>query len=41
MRSCFDDGCTIKRVYKDHPRDPECVAVVNRWLLFEGKFMIL
>jgi hypothetical protein len=30
---------TVKPVYNDHPRDPKFVVVVDRWLLFRGRFM--
>ncbi len=33
-------GNTVKLVYNDHPRDPELVAVVVRWPLFRGNFML-
>jgi len=33
-------GNTVKLVYNDHPRDPEFVAVVDRWSLFRGSFML-
>ncbi len=29
---------TVKPVYKDHPRDPKFVAVVDKWSLFRGRF---
>jgi hypothetical protein len=31
---------TVIPVYNDHPRDPKFVAVVDRWLLFRGSFML-
>ncbi len=31
---------TVKPVYNDHPRDPKFVAVVDRWSLFRGRFML-
>jgi hypothetical protein len=31
---------TVKFVYNDHPRDPKFVAVVDRWSLFKGRFML-
>ena len=33
-------SCIVKPVYNDHPRDPEFVAVVDRWPLFRGSFML-
>jgi len=27
-------------VYNDHPRDPKLVAVVDRWSLFIGSFVL-
>ena len=27
-------------MYNDHPRDPKIVAVVDRWSLFRGSFML-
>ncbi len=30
----------VKPVYNDHPRDPNFVAVVDRWSLFRGRFML-
>jgi len=33
-------GCTVKPVYNDHPRDPKFVAVVDRWSLFRGSFVL-
>ncbi len=27
---------TVKLVYNEHPRDPEFVAVIDRWLLLTG-----
>ncbi len=32
--------CTVKLVYNDHPWDPEFVAVIDRWSLFRGSFML-
>ena len=31
---------TVKHVYNDHPWDPKFVAVVDRWSLFRGTFML-
>jgi len=31
---------TVKLVYDDHPRDPEFVAVVDRWSVFRGNSML-
>jgi len=31
---------TVKLVYNDHPWDPKFVAVVDRWSLFRGSFML-
>jgi hypothetical protein len=31
---------TVKPVFNDHPLDPKCVAVVDRWSLFRGRFML-
>ena len=31
---------TVKPVYNDHPQDPKFVAVVGKWSLFRGSFMI-
>ncbi len=31
---------TVKPVYNNHPRDTEFVAVVERWSLFRGSFML-
>ncbi len=31
---------TVKPVYNDHSRDPEFMAVVDRWSLFKGNFML-
>ena len=36
---CFN-WCTVKPVYNDHPQDPNFVAVVDRWSLFRGNFML-
>ena len=36
----FSNACTVKPVYNDHPRDPEFVAVVERWSLFNGSFIL-
>jgi len=36
--NCF--AITVKPVYNDHPRDPKLVAVVDRWSLFRGSFII-
>jgi hypothetical protein len=36
----FSFPCTVKLVYNDHPRDPKLVAVVDRWSLFRGSFML-
>jgi len=33
-------GYTVKLVYNDHPRDPEFLAVVDRWSLFRGNLML-
>ncbi len=33
-------ACTVKPVYNDHPRDHKFVAVVDRWPLFRGRFML-
>ena len=32
--------CTVKPEYNDHPRDLKFVAVVDKWLLFRGTFML-
>jgi hypothetical protein len=32
---------TVKPVYNDHPRDLGFGAVVDRWYLFIGSFMLL
>jgi hypothetical protein len=32
--------CKVKPVYNDHPRDPKFLAVVVRWSLFRGSFML-
>jgi hypothetical protein len=32
----FEIEDTVKPVYKDHPRDPKIVTVVDRWSLFKG-----
>ena len=31
---------TVKPVYNDHPWDSKIVAVVDRWLLFRGTFVL-
>ena len=31
---------TVKPVHNDHPWDPKIVAVVDRWLLYGGRFMV-
>ena len=31
---------TVKPVYNDHPWDPKIVAVVDRWSLFRGSFVL-
>ncbi len=31
--------CRVKPVYRDNPRDPKFVAVVDRWSLFIGSFV--
>ena len=31
---------TVKPVYNDHPRDPKFVAIVDRWWLFRGSFIL-
>ena len=31
---------TVKPEYNDHPRDPKFEAVVDRWSLFRGSFML-
>ncbi len=31
---------TVKPVYNDFPMDPKIVAVVDRWSLFKGSFML-
>ena len=31
---------TVKPVYNDHPWDPKMVAVVDRWSLFRGTFVL-
>jgi len=36
----IQDTCTVKLVYNDHPRDPEFLAVVDRWSLFRGNFIL-
>jgi hypothetical protein len=33
--------CTVKLVYNDQPWDPKVVAVVDRWSLFKGFFVLL
>jgi len=35
----FNNSYTVKPVYNDHPQDPKCVAVADRWSLFRGSFM--
>ena len=35
------DTITVKSVCNDHPRDPKIVAIVERYLLFNGSFMLL
>ena len=32
---------TVIPGYNVHPRDPKIVAVVDRWSLFRGRFMLL
>jgi len=32
--------CTDKPVYNDHPRDPKIVAIVDRWSILRGRFML-
>jgi len=32
--------CTVKPVYNGHPWDPKIMAVVDRWSLFRGTFML-
>ena len=34
------NDCTVKPVYNDHRWDPKLVAVVDRWSLFRGNFML-
>ena len=36
----FYSTITIKPMCNDHPWDNKIVAVVERWLLFKGHFMI-
>ena len=31
---------TVKPVYNDNPQNPKFVAVVERWSLFRGSFML-
>jgi len=31
---------TVKPVYNDHPRETKFVAVVDRWSLFRGSFIL-
>ena len=31
---------TVNHDYIDHPRDPKFVAVVDRWSLYRGSFML-
>ena len=33
-------GSTVNPVYNDHPQDPKFVAVVDKWSLFSGRFML-
>jgi hypothetical protein len=42
---CYDSSVsslmkTVQPMYNDHPRDPKYVAVVDRWSLFRGIFML-
>jgi len=39
-RQCWAQSDTVKPVYNDPPRDTKQVAVVEKWSLFTGGFML-